>query len=108
MIKVKTGIITTIKYHDVHKKDKWEVMIAEHGKSSWNVKDNFLKSNKWTLGGKSWCYGSDRTYPVSAEEPLEFVEFDELLEDIAPTVTYLQYKKIKSYDKTIPNRETRF
>ena len=56
----------------------------------------YLYSEDWTLGGE-WgnCWG-DHGH-VSAGNPKEFVEFDDFLEEIAPNITFLQYKKLRNH-----------
>lgn len=56
--------------------------------------DGKLYSMSWCTGG-CWndCYGGSS--PVSPEEPYNFDELDELLEKIAPGLTFLQYKRIQ-------------
>ena len=56
--------------------------------------ENELRSDTWCLGG-SWgdCWGN--TGMVSADEqPTEFKEFDDLLMEVCPNITLLQYKKL--------------
>jgi hypothetical protein len=54
-----------------------------------------LSSGSWSGGGSYGnCYdGSKSTH--NAEKPLEFVEFDNLLIEICPNVSFLQYRSIK-------------
>lgn len=58
--------------------------------------DKKLRSDKWCMGGTYGNCWNDHLSPVSPEEPLEFEELDDLLEKIAPNVTFLHYKKIRS------------
>lgn len=57
-----------------------------------------LTSGSWCTGGMSGgdCWGGTPQYSVEADEECEFVELDSLLEEICPTITFLQYKKILS------------
>jgi hypothetical protein len=52
-----------------------------------------LKSGTWSLGG-TWgdCWG--KTGTVEASEPLEFEEFDRILEAVCPSIAFLKYKKL--------------
>ena len=54
-----------------------------------------LCSESWSQGGH-WgdCWGNEGT--ISAEEPKEFTELDELLGKVCPNITYLQYKNMFS------------
>lgn len=58
--------------------------------------DKKLRSEKWCTGGSYGSCWDDHLSPVSPDEPLEFDELDDLLEKIAPSVTFLHYKKIRS------------
>ena len=56
--------------------------------------DQELRSDTWCLGG-TWgnCWGDEGQ--VSADEqPTDFKEFDDLLMEICPNITLLQYKKL--------------
>lgn len=69
------------------------------GYQSWQkknaMKDNKLTSEEWGLGGTSGNCWDDTKYSISADpQPVNFKEFDELLEKICPNITFLQYKKI--------------
>ena len=58
--------------------------------------DKKLRSSRWCTGGSYGSCWSDHLSPVSGDDPLEFEELDNLLEEIAPNVTFLHYKKIRS------------
>lgn len=77
---------------DVYEKDEEVVFIESKGIDV--DEDGKFYSKKWIVGG-SWgdCWGN--TSPVTKTEPEDFDEFDSLLEEICPNITYLQYKKIK-------------
>ena len=85
-----SDIEVKIEYHDVIKKTIYE---GEFEPISRN-KDNILRSDTWCSGG-SWgdCWGNSGS--CSTEEPVAFVELDNLLERICPNLTFLQYKKIE-------------
>lgn len=57
--------------------------------------DGKLYSQSWCTGG-CWndCWGGSS--PASPEEPYPFTELTELLEKIAPNLTFLQYKRIET------------
>ena len=57
--------------------------------------DGKLCSDSWSQGGH-WgdCWGNEGT--ISAEEPAEFTELDDLLSNVCPNITYLQYKNMFS------------
>jgi hypothetical protein len=54
-----------------------------------------LHSESWSLGG-TWGSWDGRSGTVDAETPLEFTEFDRLLEVVCPNISFLGYKKLKS------------
>jgi hypothetical protein len=52
-----------------------------------------IESASWCLGGSSSdCYGND--FVIDAEQQPEFVELDKFLELAAPTLSYLQYRRL--------------
>jgi hypothetical protein len=85
-----SDIEVKIEYHDVLKKTIYE---GEFEPISIK-KDNTLRSQTWCSGG-SWgdCWGNSGS--CSTEDPVSFVELDNLLERICPNLTFLQYKKIE-------------
>lgn len=56
----------------------------------------YLYSEEWSLGGE-WgdCWGNHGH--VSGSESKDFIELDDLLEKIAPQISFIQYKKIKNH-----------
>jgi adenylate kinase family enzyme len=56
--------------------------------------DGKIRSDKWTTGGSYGSCWGDRLTPVTPDDQPEFDVLDELLCDICPTITFLQYKKI--------------
>lgn len=56
-----------------------------------------LKSQSWSLGGTIGSCWGDRKTTISPESPLEFIEFDELLGQVYPNISFLQYKEIKRF-----------
>lgn len=84
-------IIRKIEKHDVVKVPDWKIFFA--GKVSFSRKEEYITSGDWCTGG-SWkdCWGNETK--VSAEAPVNFNEFDNLLMKICPNITFLQYKNI--------------
>ena len=80
-------------HHDVYKKPTWCIFADKYG-ISYNKENGTFKSNEWATGGR-WgdCWGNEGA--VSPEEPVEFTEFDKLLEQIDPNISFLKYKAIK-------------
>ncbi len=65
--------------------------------SDWGDKfENDKITIRWTSGGMQGgnCYGDD-PYPISPDEPRHFVALDKILEEIAPKVGFLEYKRIE-------------
>ena len=52
-----------------------------------------IKSSEWSLGGQCWNYNGD-SWGESGEEPCDFDKLDEVLEEVVPSITYLQFKKV--------------
>lgn len=87
----KSEIPVEVVFHTVKKKTVYEAIFKPKSRNN----DDFLKSSYWTSGG-IWgdCWGNSGSF--SPEDPLEFTEFDELLEKICPGITFLQYKKLRN------------
>lgn len=81
-----------VKKMNVKRKDDWKLWVNKIGLCEDDV---YLKSDSWSLGG-TWgdCWGNRGS--IDAESPNEFVKFDELLSEICPGISFLQYKKIKN------------
>lgn len=91
----------TIQEHIVILKPDWKLFIDNSNLSN-SIKDDKLYSSEWCLGGGCEEFGF-----LSAEpQPLDFEEFDELIEQICPDISYLKYKKIYRNCVTIETRET--
>lgn len=100
-IESKFGIPTKLEIHSVVRKPDYLVACDNLGLSK-IIDNKYLMSSTWSLGGtgRGW---DGHTYPLSAEEPVNFDEFDTLLESIYPSLTFLQYKKL--YSKCVEMRE---
>jgi len=80
----------------VERKPAWKVWAQEHGFG----KEEKMKGSGWSLGGTSGSCWSDEKSHVSAEpQPASFKEFDELLTEICPNISFLAYKKL--YNETV-------
>jgi hypothetical protein len=70
--------------------------------SSKKIKETCLEElylyNEWCSGGISGgnCWGDDNHYAVEGESEPEFTDLDNILNEICPNITYLQYKKLIS------------
>ena len=101
-IEFKFRIPTELVTHKIVRKPEYKVMADEYGVNVKNGK--YLYSDTWCLGGTNRSYDGS-LYPIDAEEPVNFDAFDELLEKICPTITFLQYKKLYSYCVTMQSKE---
>ncbi len=91
-IEEKFGIPTKLKTHIVERKPAYLIMAGENGIR--DIHDNkYFYSQSWSLGGMGHSWTGE-SYPISGSEPCDFDEFDNFLEQICPTITFLQYKKI--------------
>ena len=80
-----------IVYHDVIRKNVYEGIFEPL--SIYNGFDGILKSTNWTTGG-TWgdCWGN--LCECVPEKQPEFEQFDELIERVAPHITFIKYKKL--------------
>lgn len=69
-----------------------------------NIENGFLVGDSWSEGGTCGSYCNDDLSHVDAEAPREFDEFDSLMEKICPTITFLQYKKLRRECTTTRSR----
>lgn len=80
----------------VVKKPDWKVWAQEVGAGS----SDKLKGSSWSLGGTSGNCWNNELHRISAEpQPVSFAEFDSLLEEVCPQISFLQYKKL--YNETV-------
>lgn len=101
LIESKAEIKVNVEYHEVCIKPQWK---AFSDKYNLYLYDNeYIRSEKWSLGG-SWrnCWGNSGS--VSSETPVEFIVLDNLLTEICPNVSFLQYKKI--YNECVETDES--
>lgn len=76
--------------HNVVRKSK-EMHFAQNKNLCGNK--GILTSDRWSLGGNCCdCWGGD--FRVSADEPVEFTEFDTMLSELCPDISFLKYKKL--------------
>lgn len=55
--------------------------------------DGILRSSSWCLGGQGRNYNRD-TFGITGESPREFEELDNLLLDLYPNISFLEYKQV--------------
>ena len=83
-INVKYNVIK----HNVFKLDDFQYILNEYANEEAN-----MVSETWSNGGTSCdCWGG--TYNITPDNPLEFVEFDDILSKICPNISFLQYKQL--------------
>lgn len=93
-IESKFGVKTKLELHSIVWKPGYMTVIEEDSKLYCQVVDSkYLESDTWSLGGEIWGWDGSK-HSASAEPPLNFDAFDELLEKVCPTITFLQYKKL--------------
>jgi len=87
--------------YDVVKKEAWKVFADSN--ELYTNDEGILSGESWCLGG-SWRDCWDNTGTVSpSSAPEGFRELDDLLEKVAPDISFLQYKKILS--ECVSNKE---
>jgi len=87
---------------EVHKMNVFESKFLTRA-SCYN--ENELRSDTWCLGG-TWgnCWGDSGTVPAD-KQPTEFKEFDEMLSEICPNITFLQYKALYGATVTVETED---
>lgn len=76
---------------EVHKMNTYESLFKIHESC---MKDDVMCSETWCLGG-TWGDYHGNTGNVGAEpQPTEFADLDDLLTELCPNITFLQYKKL--------------
>lgn len=83
---------TTVQTHSVYHTPDWVLFFRQYLSLD---DESMLRSNDWVTGGEAWgCGGYDRR-PVDPDStPTCFTELDDLLAEICPKLSYLEYKKI--------------
>lgn len=62
---------------------------------------------EWTTGGMSGgnCYGDSPSYSVEADPEPEFDILEAILEELAPTTTFLEYRRMMKDPELITRRD---
>ena len=76
---------------EVHKMNTYERLFKV--RESYQ-KSDVMRSDEWCLGGTWGDYQGNSGTIGAEEQPTEFEKFDDLLTDICPNITMLQYKKL--------------
>lgn len=90
----------TLQEHIIIPKSEYEQF-----KNDYNIKADILKSDTWSNGGVSGNCWDNSMDSFGGDSPLEFTELDNLLEEIKPDITFLQYKEIRSLADVDTNTE---
>lgn len=88
---------------DIYKMSKVDILREKHYNKYWSEKLNtdVMVSETWNVGG-TVCDYTGGEYKVTPEyQPTSFEELDDLLLEIAPKVSFLEYKKIMNTCVTI-------
>lgn len=85
--------VTQVKKHHVILKPDWERFFRS---KAFVHSDGKLRSQKWCTGGTYGSCWSDSLSPISGDEQPDFEELDNLLSEICPNITFLQYKRLFS------------
>ena len=80
-----------IKNHDVYELTEYSLMMNKYG--SYKNKD-VMVSDSWSKGGTWGSCWSDDLSTITPDSTPEFKEFDDMLSEICPNITFLQYKKL--------------
>lgn len=91
-IEKRFGIKTKLELHSIARKPEYRIFVEENNIKSVH-EGKYLDSATWCLGGEAWGWDGGK-HNIGAEQPNNFDEFDELIEKICPTITFLQYKKL--------------
>jgi adenylate kinase family enzyme len=86
------GVKFSKKTYNIERKPGWKVFSDKH--KLYVDEHGIVKGDSWSLGG-TWndCWGNTGTVSPSTA-PDSMTEFDDLLEKVAPSISFLQYKKI--------------
>lgn len=88
---------------DIYKMSKLNILKEKHYNKYWSEKLNtdVMVSNTWDVGGTVCDYTGGEYKVTPEEQPTSFEELDDLLLEIAPKVSFLEYKKIMNTCVTI-------
>lgn len=87
------GVSFEVITHNVVKATEWDKFNAKYGRDAYGEEKEYITSDSWSNGG-SWgnCWGDEGT--ISPDEPKEFDILDDILQEVFPEITYLQYKEL--------------
>ena len=93
----------SLEKHDVYKLTNYDIILKPFENNYKN--DGFLVSEEWSGGGNWISYDGYEGHITADTQPEDFKEFDDLLSEVCPNITFLQYKKLKSGSVYIEDRE---
>lgn len=79
-----------VKNHTVVRATVYDKFFQSYGSTS---EPDIMKSEEWTLGGTTSDWNG-YTVEFLKEQTPDFVEFDELIEQVCPNISFIQYKNI--------------
>lgn len=89
-------VFVTYKVHEVYRTPDYEVFFRNQGIE---MNKKYMESDYWSLGGTSWGWDGS-SHPIDPDpQPTNFKEFDDLLFEICPDISFLLYKKL--YNETV-------
>lgn len=91
-----------IKELEVHQMNEYESKFKIH---EFYEEPNIMRSEEWCNGGTWGNYLGDSGTIDAEDKPSEFKELDDLLLDICPNITLLQYKKLYRETVSIGERD---
>ena len=79
-----------VKNHTVVRATVYDKFFQSYGSTS---EPDIMKSEEWTLGGTTRDWNGN-TVEFLKEQTPDFVEFDELIEQVCPNISFIQYKNV--------------
>lgn len=79
-----------VKNHTVVRATVYDKFFQSCGSTS---EPDIMKSEEWTLGGTTSDWNG-HTVEFLKEQTPDFVEFDELIEQVCPNISFIQYKNV--------------
>lgn len=88
---------------DIYKMSKVDILREKHYNKYWSQKleTDVMISEAWNVGGTVCDYTGGEYKVIPEDQPTSFEELDDLLLEIAPKVSFLEYKKIMNTCVTI-------
>jgi len=79
--------------HEVERKPEYVVFFKDRNISTEEI---VIKSEAWKVSGnRRNCWGED--HQVETESPVEFTEYDEIVNKVWPGITHMEYKRMFDY-----------